>query len=92
MDNAIRGCDTSDPYIELIISRKKSLTFISVKNSISGSVLTDNPDLKTDKVDKSEHGYGIRSIRDIAKKYDGSVEIMEDNGKFIAEIWLKMAK
>ena len=92
LDNAIRGCDTSDPYIELIISRKKSLTFISVKNSISGSVLTDNPDLKTDKVDKSEHGYGIRSIRDIAKKYDGSVEFMEDNGKFIAEIWLKMAK
>ena len=32
------------------------------------------------------------TTRDIAKKYDGSVEFMEENGKFIAEIWLKMVK
>ena len=92
LDNAIRGCDSSEPYIELIISRKKSLTFITVKNSIAASVLADNPDLKTDKSNKSEHGYGIRSIKDIAKKYDGSVEFMEEGGNFIAEIWLKMVK
>lgn len=92
LDNAIIGCDSSEPYIELIISRKKSLTFITVKNSIAASVLADNPDLKTDKSNKSEHGYGIRSIKDIAKKYDGSVEFMEEGGNFIAEIWLKMVK
>lgn len=92
LDNAIIGCDLSEPYIELIISRKKSLTFITVKNSIAASVLADNPDLKTDKSNKSEHGYGIRSIKDIAKKYDGSVEFMEEGGNFIAEIWLKMVK
>lgn len=32
LDNAIIGCDIVNPYIELVISRKKSLTLISVKN------------------------------------------------------------
>lgn len=92
LDNAISGCDISNPYIELVISRKKSLTLISVKNSIASSVLTNNPDLKTDKSDKSEHGFGIKSIKDIASKYEGSVDFKEENGKFVAEIWLKMEK
>lgn len=74
LDNAISGCNTLEKHIELIISHKKSLTYIAVKNSISGSVLKDNPSLETDKADKSEHGFGIKSVRDIAKKYDGSVE------------------
>lgn len=91
LDNAVRGCNPANPNMELVISRKKSLTFISVKNSIAASVLNNNPELKTDKSDKKEHGYGIRSIRDIAKKYDGSVDFREENDFFIAEIWLKMA-
>ncbi|MBD5156128.1 MAG: GHKL domain-containing protein [Butyrivibrio sp.] len=90
LDNAIIGCDPDNPYIELVVSHKKSLTFITVKNSISSSILKNNPELKTDKSNKNEHGYGIRSIKDIAKKYDGSVEFKEENGNFIAEIWLKM--
>lgn len=90
LDNAIIGCNLDNPYIELIISHKKSLTFISVKNSITGSVLTNNPDLKTNKPNKKEHGYGIKSIKDIADKYEGSVDFREENGNFISEIWLKM--
>ncbi len=92
LDNAIKGCDRSKPYIELIIGHNKSMTYIAVKNNIPVSVLADNPNLETDIDDESEHGYGIRSVKDIAKKYDGSVEFMERNGKFIAEIWLKMVK
>lgn len=35
LDNAINGCDAKNPFVELVISRKKSLTLISVKNSIA---------------------------------------------------------
>lgn len=92
LDNAIRGCDKSKSDIELKIGHNKSMTYVAVKNNIPFSVLADNPNLETDKDNKSEHGYGIRSIKDIAKKYDGSAEFFEENGKFIAEIWLKMVK
>lgn len=89
LDNAINGCDKSNPHIELVISKVKSMTYIAVKNSIAESVLLNNPDLKTDKQNKSEHGFGIKSIRQIADKYDGSIEFNEENGVFIAEVWLK---
>lgn len=93
LDNAIEGCSNTDfPQIELIIKKKKSLTYIRVKNSIAGSVLDENPKLKTSKKDRSAHGYGIRSMNNIAEKYNGSVGFLEENGKFITEIWLELEK
>ncbi len=87
LDNAIAGCSISEPSIELTISRKKSLTYIAVCNSIDSSVLENNPELVTNKADSSDHGFGIKSIKNIVKKYEGSVDFKEDNLKFIAEIW-----
>lgn len=93
LDNAIEGCSNTDfPQIELIVKRKKSLTYITVRNSIVGSVLDENPKLKTSKKDKSAHGYGIRSIKNIAEKYNGSVDFLEENGYFSTEIWLELEK
>ncbi len=92
MENAIEGCNVPEPLIELDIGRRKSLTYIIVKNGISRSVLENNPNLETSKPDKSTHGFGIRSIRSIAEKYDGSVNFREENGKFIAEVWLKIGE
>ncbi len=92
LDNAIAGCSISEPSIELTISRKKSLIYIAVCNSIDSSVLENNPELVTNKADSTNHGFGIRSIKNIVKKYEGSVDFEEDNLKFIAEVWLKMEK
>lgn len=93
LDNAIEGCSCDDiPQIELVVKKKKSLTFIMVKNSITRSVLDENPKLKTSKKDKSAHGYGLRSIRNIAEKYGGSVNSLEESGCFITEIWLELEK
>lgn len=88
LDNAINGCNLSTPHIELVISKVKSMIYIAVKNSIAESILLNNPDFKTSKKDKSEHGFGIKSIKQIAHKYDGSIEFKEENGMFIAEVWL----
>ena len=88
-DNAINGCDMSEPKIELVIQSKKSFIIIIVKNKISASVFKNNPNLLTTANDTRNHGFGIRSIKNIAKKYDGSAEFSEQNGYFIAEVWIK---
>lgn len=92
LENAIEGCDAPEPLIELDIGRRKSLTYIIVKNSISASVLRDNPNLETSKSDRTAHGFGVKSIRSISEKHDGSVSFREENGKFIAEVWLKIGE
>ena len=90
LDNAIRGCaGAEEPKIELIIGMRKAFTYIIVKNSIKESVLAKNPNLETDKEDKSAHGFGIMSIRKVAEKYAGNVEFTEEDHSFIVEIWLE---
>lgn len=90
LDNAISGCAGAESAaIELIIGTKKAFTYIIVKNSIKESVLAKNPNLETNKENKSAHGFGIMSIRKIAEKYKGSVEFKEEDHTFIVEIWLE---
>ena len=93
LDNAIEGCSNVDrPVIEITMKTKKSLTQISVSNSISESVLENNPDLETSNSDKSLHGFGIKSVKSIVRSHNGRIDFMENNGKFIVEIWLNLEK
>lgn len=87
LDNAIENCG-GFPKIELVIERRKSMLFISVKNSVDAPVLEINPSLVTSKSDSGSHGFGVTSVRRIAEKYKGSAEFRDENGYFIAEIWL----
>lgn len=92
LDNAIEGCDGADaPIIEFTISRQKSFLYVIAKNSVSASVLSDNPNLVTKKENKSAHGFGIKSIRELARKYNGTVEFRENGSFFIAEICLSIS-
>lgn len=90
LDNAIEACLSLDTERELHfeITQKKEYINIIVKNSISESVLQRNPELKTTKSQKEIHRYGVKSIKDIVKKYNGMIEFFEKNGFFIADIWL----
>lgn len=90
LDNAIHGCrGVKNPQIELVIGTRKAFTYIVVKNSIAAPVLEKNPHLRTDKEDRTKHGFGVLSIRRIAEKYRGSVEFREEKNIFIAEVWLE---
>ena len=73
LDNAIRSCEkTSKKYMTLQIFRDKNGYFnIIVKNQIENSVLKNNPTLKSDKFNASEHGYGVSIIKPTIKKSIG---------------------
>ena len=45
---------------------------IFISNSISSSVLKDNPLLSTTKNPNSFHGFGIKNIKRVVEKYGGS--------------------
>ncbi len=91
LDNAIEGCKNVErPTIEITIKNKKSLTQITVSNSISESVLDNNPALETSSYNKSVHGFGIKSIKSIVQSHNGKIDFWEENGKFIAEIWINL--
>lgn len=90
-DNAIEACLSvkENRFISLSIIDVKSYLHIVMKNSIEASVLEQNPELKTTKKDNAEqHGYGLKSIKDIVKKYNGDMKITEKDGYFIVDVIL----
>ena len=89
LNNAIEACENiENSNIKLSLIKNKKLLLISVTNSLETSVINENKNLKTTKSDKKFHGYGIKNIRDIASKYNGKTEFTEENGQFVARVWL----
>lgn len=82
-DNAVEYLSTSEliqKKMSLEISTKKGYRIIKCRNAINGSVLESNPSLATTKSDKGTHGKGLNILREISVKYNGELNVNEDNG------------
>lgn len=91
LDNAISAAEKCPPesrLIEMKISSSENKMNIVIKNSITRSVLSVNPQLITSKSDSSNHGFGIKSIRQTAEKYNGKVDFYEEGLTFISSVTL----
>lgn len=90
LDNAIEACKKNDIPSQIILSISESAGYyrITVKNTIRESVIEKNRNLRTDKENKKLHGWGLKSVEDIAHKYTGVLDIYEKNGMFVASILL----
>lgn len=89
LDNAIEASQsTSDKFIYIAILKKRAYDTILVKNSIDSSVLEKNPQLSSSKADSEQHGYGVKQIKAIAEKYDGIVDIYEEDNMFCVNIMI----
>lgn len=80
LDNAregVRGCMV--PTIRLRLRYDKGLLMLQVENPVAHAV---EPSLATTKDDKSQHGFGIPGMRDIANRYNGSLEAGMHQGQF----------
>lgn len=90
LDNAIEACSKCDgeKQIEMKIVKKDGKIIITVVNTIKDSVLDKNPGLLTSKLSSKFHGFGIPSIRNIAEKYNGSVDFYEEDGLFHSQVMI----
>ena len=92
LDNAIEGvCKLDDPEKRLIhvsIARQKQFLRIRVENCYEGELAYENGIPATTKADKRFHGFGLKSIRDVVAKYNGSMTINTQGGWFELRILL----
>ncbi len=94
MDNAVEACEKvkGQREIELSMSQDEEKIYVEIKNTIKKSVLTGNKELKTSKLDRNMHGYGMKTIKEIVKKYEGHMDIWEEMGKFCISLVLYLGK
>lgn len=89
LDNAIEAyIECNDYDIRINLDYINNSYRIEISNTIKGSVLSGNKTLKTSKSDTKNHGIGIKSIKSRAEKYNGKTEFTEENGQFVARVWL----
>lgn len=89
LDNAIEASMSAvEKYIYVSVLKKRGYDTITVKNKIDQSVLESNHELRSTKAESDTHGYGVKQIKTITKKYDGMVDIYEDSGMFCISIMI----
>lgn len=89
LDNAIEAYTECNDYdIRINLDYINNSYRIEIANTIKGSVLSGNKALKTSKSDTKNHGIGIKSVKSRAEKYNGKTQFTEENGQFVARVWL----
>lgn len=88
LDNAVNAAQESEGRkLEVSIGSEKGFDVITVKNSIDGSVLKENPNLTSSRAEQG-HGYGVKQMKAVTEKYKGDMDIYEEDGMFIVRVML----
>ncbi|ENK1244554.1 GHKL domain-containing protein [Clostridium sporogenes] len=95
LDNALEACmkitDNNLPKKICIKSYIKNMyLIIEVSNSTKDKIQYSKNKIVSSKNDKNNHGIGISNIETVAKKYNGTIDILEEKHKFIINIMLKI--
>ncbi|WP_432792608.1 GHKL domain-containing protein [Peptacetobacter hiranonis] len=91
LDNAIEACDkmtSNKKYIKLTSMWADDMFVIICENSKENEVKKIGDRFITDKLNKSEHGIGIKSVEKSVKNYDGNMMIFCDDNLFKVKIMI----
>ena len=93
LDNAlqcvIREAE-NERVISLQIRTKGDMLFLHLENRCSHILEFRDGFPVTDKKDKDRHGFGVKSIRYIAEKYNGQLFMEARNGQFILDMFFPL--
>jgi|GEM_PF-1527408 len=87
LDNAIEAeeKETENKEIQLIIKEELGVVYLCVLNYISKSVLNHYGISRTSKSNTIEHGFGLKNVEELVKKYNGEMNITEKDNYFMVE-------
>lgn len=94
LENAITAAEQlPDPkrrIISLVIEKRGSLVYIDVMNFFAGEPLRleDGLPCTTKRQERGYHGFGLKSVRAIARKYKGDLAIRCEDDIFTAQLYL----
>lgn len=94
LDNAIESVkkinDIEKRLIHFSINKRKNFLRIRVENYYEGNIIFENGLPITTKKNTGFHGYGLKGIKSITKKYSGSVTIKAKDNWFELRILIPM--
>lgn len=92
LDNALEAAgqaDTPDQrFVRLTVRRINQMLILKVENGFAIVPLQEQGELKTTKTDGGLHGWGLKSVRTAAGKYDGMMQTSYEGNIFRAVVTL----
>lgn len=94
VDNAMTAVELLDEpqrrVISIVMERKGSFLYVDTMNYFQGEVpeLKDGLPLTSKETERGYHGYGLRSVQAVARKYGGDLSIQFGDGIFAAHVYL----
>lgn len=85
LSNAIEAtekCLPEERYVSVKVHKADNIVRINIENSFTGELLENDGLPVTTKTNKIGHGFGMKSIKYILKKYNGNTTIDVKNGIF----------
>lgn len=89
LDNAIEAVLPLPPMERLIrlrVQEKAGLVFLQIENPYAGTLELRHGLPLTHKEDKQNHGFGLKSIQDVAEKYRGFLNLETKVGLFVLRL------
>ena len=89
LDNAVAALTAkrlTEKELFLKIAYDRNRIVISIKNNYVNSIRYSNGEIATTKSDSKDHGYGLKNIREVVKKYNGHIEIDHTDNIFCVSI------
>lgn len=91
LDNAIEACMQMEKEEERKISVKARCTdngyfSCEIKNTKENAIQVEKGKYKTGKKEGKDHGLGIENVKEVVKRYGGTVEISHTDGEFCVVI------
>lgn len=92
LDNAIEAAkkltDPEKRVISMTVTEKNGLGFIHTENYYQDEIIFVDGIPKTTKQDRQYHGYGTQSIRYLAEKYGGDMQMQAEQDIFVVDVMI----
>lgn len=89
LDNAIEASEKEEiQELHVRVFQKRGYDAISIRNRISTSVLSNNPQLSSRKEEKAHHGFGVKQVKSIVASYNGLCDFYEEDSFFCVNIFI----
>ena len=90
IDNALQAVSLvpESRFIDFALHYSKGMLLIKIANPFSNEIKKSGDKVITTKTDKTNHGYGLKSVKETVEKYDGTIEINPEDNIFTVTVVL----
>ena len=98
LENAIKAAGkTENKYLSVHIKLKRGILKVKIENSFESCILCEEQNrkdtiLKTTKPFTEQHGIGLKNVKKIVEKYNGTMAVTAQKGIFCVNLLLYMAR